>query len=265
MTAYMKKLPVKILTGISCLSIIIVSAAACYDAPDETIENQYRSIIDVFGEKAWTRNRNTTKVSQAYQPYAGTHDIEAFFYLPDGDEEVTVGSGKLKNGILDFTVLPDKLTNASLLEWDYMKAFFNTESGVGAWSNVILIKPANTEVKGNLLLLDAYTPGDITGGLMDRQRFTGGRTSLSCETILYFYVNEDCTIVGNNDSGYRYGQSYYRAGNKLNLPLKKGWNLITRTEKYGTDISGYATIYMEIKPIINPQDYKWVIEKGFRL
>jgi len=266
-----KRLHKKEFAGILCLFAVIFYMAGCNDKIEEdkilteTTENQYNDSIDISGKKVWTRNGNTTKISQVYQSYAGTHNIEAYFFLPDPDPELSkkaaIGFGNLINGVLDFTIDPEKLTEDNLLEWDYLKAFFSSESGVGAWNNV----EVNIEIKGNLMLLDAYTSGGIIDGMIDRQKIIGDRTSLSCETILYFYINEDCTIVGNSSSGYRYGQSYYRAGNELYLQLKKGWNLVTRTEKYSTNISGYAVISMEIKPIKNPQDYKWVIEPGFRL
>jgi len=265
-----KRLHKKDFAGILYLFAVIFYMAGCSDKIEEdkilteTIENQYQNSINILEEYVWTRNRNTTKISQVYQSYKGTHNIEAHFYLP-GDK-ATIGSGDLKNGVLDFTVLPENLTEDNLLEWNYLKAFFSSEdSGVGAWKNVNVIKPENIEIKGNLLLLDAYTSGKVIGGMIDRQKFVGDRSSLSCETILYFYLNEDCTISGDIDKGYRDGDSYYQAGNKLYLPFKKGWNLVTRTEKYSTNISGYAVISMEIKPITNPQDYKWVIELGYRL
>ena len=262
-----KKLHIIKLIEILFLISIFFLMAGCDNSTEEkskgAIENQYQNSINILEEQVWTRNRNTTKISQVYQSYTGTHNIEAYFYLPD--DKATIGFGNLINGVMDFTVLPENLTEGNLLEWDYLKAFFSSESGVGAWNNVNVIKPENIEIKGNLLLLDAYTSDVLIGGMIDRQKFVGDRSSLSCETILYFYLNEDCTISGDIDRGYRNGDSYYQAGNKLYLPLKKGWNLVTRTEKYSTDISGYATISMEIKPIKNPQDYKWVIEPGFRL
>ena len=257
-----KKLHIIKLIAILFLISIFFLMAGCDDST-EVIENQYQNSINILEEQVYTRNKNTTKISQVYQSYTGTHDIEAFFFLPDPDPDLgkkaTIGLGNLINGVLDFTVLPENITEDNLLEWNYLKAFFSSESRAGAWKNVNVIKPENIEIKGNLLLLDAYTSDVLIGGMIDRQKLVGDRSSLSCETILYFYLNEDCTISGDIDIGYHNGDSYYQAGKKLYLPLKKGWNLVTRTEKYSTDSSGYATISMEIKPITNPQDYKWVM------
>jgi len=81
---------------------------------------------------------------------------------------------------------------------------------------------------------------------------------------LYFYVNKECVISGEKNSGYVPNQYYYFTEDGLNLNLKKGWNKIYRKETYGNKFTGSAYISMEIRnPIKNPDKFKWVIEPGF--
>jgi len=223
-------------------------------------ENTHQKTLSVSDQQVWTRNKYTTKVSESYTSYSGTHSVNAFFYIMEAPHYNIIGSGAMKNGILDFTVSAN-ITGNALLGWEYFKEFFSN------WEDVqINGQTTSNSAMGNMLLLDAYTQGGSTGGMMDRQKITGNGPVLSCETILYFYVNQDCTITGTPGTGVSDGNYYYMTENYLNLSLKEGWNLVCRKEAYSTDILGYATISMEIKEKIeDPDSFKWVIEEGFRL
>ena len=129
--------------------------------------------------------------------------------------------------------------------------------------NHVEVNPAVT--KGNVALLESKDlVTRIPDGVLDRQRITGTATTITCETILYLYVTDDCRITGEYNTGFIPGNYYYSTEGGLDLTLKEGWNLVSRTETYGTNFNGHAKIGMMIRNhISNPESYKWTIEQGF--
>ena len=191
-----------------------------------------------------------------------------------------VGSGTITNGILNFSIseqLNGRTINDYLLKWKYtvseteesdekatdgFRAFFSRY-----WVNVrINNEETNDVIKGNMVLLMAQAAGTDPYGMLDRQGMSGTSSTISCETILYFYVNHDCLITGDVNSNFIPGQYYFTTEGNLYLPFKKGWNLVSRGETYGKNLNGHTRISMGIKnPIKNPEKYKWVMEAGFEL
>jgi len=166
---------------------------------------------------------------------------------------------------LNFTVQPDDISAAVLLPWaenngDEFKSFFSTY-----WSDVQI---DNENTMGNLILLLASTDPqhEEQAGMLDRQRIFGTVSTITTETILYFYVSNDCIITGNKNSGYISGQYYFHTEGNLRLDLKSGWNMVCRRETYSVNFNGNAIISMEIRnPIERPEDFKWVMHKGYTI
>ena len=211
----------------------------------------------VSGEQVWIRNQYATKISQAYLQYNGSPaPLKVFVFKPAEPkyEKISVGSGQILNGILDFGI-ENLEGKTDLSGWEAEKLSFFKSIFSMYWKNV-QITPDSTE--GYMILLE--TPSDM----LDRQGLFGTASTISCETILYIYVNENCTISGEANQGYIPGQYYYRTDGNLHLSLREGLNLVCRRETYGTDFSGSAVISMSIRnPIKNPENYKWVIELGY--
>ena len=249
------------------LSLLVLNV--CTDITEENSENPYKGqTLTVKGQQVWQRNSKATKVSQAYIPYNEEHEIEVFVEALDdtfsGKKEV-VGSGDIKNDYLTFST--NIIDDDKLLEWKYEIEYNNETYKFNGWNSFFREWPdadiSDKNIKGNMLLLDAYSSDDHKG-MLDRQKITGTASTITCETVLYIYVTGDCRITGTSNSGYTPGQYYYNTKGNLNLSLKKGLNLICRSETYGTNFSGSAVISMEVKnPLRNPENYKWVIEPGF--
>jgi len=237
-----KKLYIIKLIAILFLISIFFFMAGCDDST-EVIENQYQNSINILKEQVYTRNGNAKKISQVYLEYKTTGNYDIFAYT---SSSALLGSGKIEDGILNFNI--SQIEEANLIDWEEFEIVFKQ------WGNVT----CSTAIKCTMFLLYAYDGTNLIG-ILDRQRIIGTSSTITQETLMYIYVDNNCTIKGRKSSGYEKNNFYYITKNDLDLQLKKGWNLVTRTEKYSTDISGYATISMEIKPITNPQDYKWVM------
>ena len=259
----MKKIA-KLIAAIA-FSALIVSVTACSNNTDDDGENPYlaKNTLTVSDQQVWKRNREATKISQAYLEYSINHGINAFVAMPVAGEQyfgkIPVGSGNIAGGKLNF-VVPALDENAHLLNWDYFKDFFSRY-----WKNVkVNNESTNAEIKGNMILLESLDAYNDPDGMLDRQGIFGTNVSLDCETILYFYVNKDCRITGEKNNFYIDGQYFFETEGDLSLSFKEGWNLVWRKELYGIFVSGHATIDMEIKnPIRNPENYRWVMEPGF--
>ena len=265
------------LLGIVTLAgIILFSIAACsHDIDDtengtdvksnrdyETSETPYLGeTLTITGQQVYTRNHIAKKVSEAYLPYKGYHDIGVAVILPTSNPSAPyasaeVAQGTMKKGILSFEV--PGLDSVGLLDAGALGAHL-----FSLWDDVKIMPQS---IQGTYIIPWAYNSGDVAEGPLDRQGIFGTSTSISCETVLYVYVKNDCIITGKNKQGYIDKQYYYVTESTLHLSLKKGWNLICRNETYFNNYAGYAKISMEIKnPIKNPQNYKWVIEPGFGL
>ena len=242
------------LTGILAFSI----TACAYNTEEEEdrIENPYLgATLSISGQQVWKRNVYAAKLSQSHVPYYGDHDIDAYVYMTNDGENyytkdlIPQGEGKINNGILSFTV-PEPDANLHLLEWQHF-----VSSCFSFWDYV---HSRDINVKGNMLLLYAYTGSNPIDPL-DRERFTSTSSSITCETILYIYVNKDCVITGDPKEAVRDG-FYLYSSERLYLPLKKGWNMVSRKETYGVHLSGIATISMKVNQIKNPESYRWVMQ-----
>ena len=264
------------------------------------------SSLAVIGQQVWTRNRYASKISQAYLPYTEDHELYAVVYtdIPAAPFRKLVpltgthASGIISGGVMRFAV--QDMPEDSLLLWDsaectnpspgacdydacdYLKCFdrgcayhqceyhtwFTLRSFFREWKDLAVDPPASGRI-GNVAVLVAVSTGDsgqVSAGVLDRQGISGTRTTISCETILYVYVKDNCRITGTADTGFLPGNYYYSTDGDLDIALKKGWNLLSRKETYGTDFSGSAVIAMEIKnPIKNPEQYRWTITLGFGL
>ena len=246
--------------------IITCMAAACSYYIEVEGENPYlgypfigRTTVDLAtGQQVWTRNHNAVRVSQSYLPYK-ERNWDIAVAVPNAamaGGTVEIGSGTIIDGVLNFSV--DDRINSFLSAWSTLKPWFSRY-----WKNVL---PSDNGVKGNVVILYAFPAvPDGTYGMMDRQRIFGTATSITCETILYIYVNKDCVISGEANTNYIDGQYYYRTDGNLMLVLKRGMNMVCRTETYATNFDGYAKIGMKVKnPIENPETLRWVLEQGYR-
>jgi len=265
---------------IIAFALVIFILTTCADEQSEIKgESPYQGnnlIID--NQQVWIRNKEAKKISQVYLKYddEDEHIIDGFFDVVDAvnEEEMTTnedetadeieynpeiaGTGGMKKGILNINISePDE--NKHLMEWQYFKQFFSL------WKNVTNNSSEIESVKGNMMILYALK-GEEPIGPLDRQRIIGTDSTITQETILYFYVNKNCVITGEADSGYIDKQYFYFTEGNLRLSLHQGWNMVCRKETYGKNFSGSAYISMEIRnPITNPENFKWVIEPGFGL
>ena len=134
------------------------------------------------------------------------------------------------------------------------------------WKNVKIDDPS---AKGNVFIISALPDAAGVMGALDRHRFVGTENSMANETILYVYMEKDCVISGEPSQGFIPGNYYYYTQEALNLSLKKGFNLVTRGEKYlsykpSETPNASAYISMEIRnPLEDPEKYRWTIELGF--
>ena len=268
--------------------LIALVLTACPDPQDNNSgidgENPYKGeTLTVSNELVWKRNSHATKISNVYLEYNENHHIDAFVQVvkiekkdDDNDnvtlDRVVVGSGDIVDRVLTFST--DAIADDKLMSWPGLSYKYEGDNYITAsWKSFFREWPdadiSNKNVLGNMILLDASNnvSGEIEyKGMLDRQKITGTDTTITCETILYFYVNDDCVITGTKNNGYISGQYYYYTEGDLHLSLKKGVNLVSRTETYGTTFSGSAHIGMEVRdPIEKPENYKWVIEPGFGL
>lgn len=288
----MKKF-IKLAGFVVLTAVIVLSMAICNNEPiiQESGEIPYAGdTLAVSGQQIWTQNRYATKISQVYIPYQHDepHNILALMYMLEDESGALldypapgqVGSGRIINGVLDFdtSVQLSGLTEKKyLLKWKYAVPATeeNEEQAIDGfrsffsryWANVnINNEEDNDEIKGNMVLLAAFTLIGDPVGMLDRQGMFGTQSTITCETILYLYVNQDCLITGDAHRNYIPGQYYFSTKGNLYLPLQQGWNLVSRKETYGTNFNGHSIISMEIKnPLQNPENYKWVMEPGFGL
>jgi len=237
-----------------------------YDMPHINRVSPYLgNTLEISGERVWTRNSLAVKISEVYLPYNENYYLSGIEYIDNYPYIAYMGSGDIINGVLNFTVQPDDISAAVLLPWkdnngDEFKSFFSTY-----WKDVQI---DNEDTMGNLILLLASTDSqhEDQAGMLDRQRIYGTASTITNETILYFYASNDCIITGNQNSGYISGQYYFHTKGNLRLDLKSGWNMVCRKETYGVNFNGNAIISMEIRnPIERPEDFKWVMHLGYAI
>ena len=238
---------------------IVFLMAACRDTADNgnngNINNNgpthYTGTLRMGGQ-VWVQNRETNRINDmAYSKYTGEdkaiYVFPAFSCNPEGKiikSREPAGSGTIKNGVLNFTI--DELAEEKLINSDNLKELFKE------WDNVQI---APSTVKGNIIY-----PETTDGERLNREGLTGTRSSISMESILCVYINEDCQITGSSGGGKTEDDHFSYTDSSLNLSLKKGWNMVCRKQIYTADSNnkeyGYEKETIEIK---NPHDFKWAL------
>ena len=237
------------------LIVFLMTACRLDEQEQETnSENPYKGLVlTISGQQMFQRNRFATKISQAYISYNGTHTVTPYVIV--GNDYFSVGAGSITNGILNFTV-DGRITN-HLIDWNDLRKEIPT---LDFWDKVGINKP---EIKGNFIWDLAFPTSNGAGypnGFLQRERLTGTSSTITNETVFYIYVSDDCRITGTASNGFDEGRMYfYRTIGNLDLPLKKGFNMIVATETYGTDFDGSAYISLEVRdPLLDPETYRWV-------
>jgi hypothetical protein len=233
--------------------IVFLMSACDLNEQSGSGENPFIGLIlTVSDQQMFQRNRFATRISQAYMLYNGTHTVTPYVII--GGTYYPVGEGEIREGILNFTV--DGRMADRLVDWDNLKKEIPT---LLFWKDVVINKP---EIKGNFIWDLAFPEGErYPNGFLQRERIIGTSSTITTETVFYIYVSEDCRITGTASNGFDIGRMYfYRTISDLDLPLKKGFNMIVATETYGTDFNGSAYISLEVRnPLQNPESYKWVL------
>ena len=253
------------------LFLFAIFFTTCAESIEENKgENPYKGLtLKVSGQRVWMRNKNAFRISEVFIPYEEDHDIGVFVEAYDAStyfvKKESVGSGNITGSNLTFFTSP--IEENKLMQWQYEIDIEDEIIKYGGWKSFFREWPdaviSDESTLGNMILLDASSAGQHKG-MLDRQRITGTDSTITCVTILYVYVTDDCRITGKSNSGYTPGQYYYYTEGNLDLSLKKGLNLIYRSETYGKNFSGSAVISMEVKdPLKDPEKYKWIIEPGF--
>jgi len=280
------------------VSLVLFSITACsQDSPsDPGGENPYLgNDIVVTNQQVWMPNQFAKRISEGYTVYNGIHKISALVYVPVAPEfgysfpvplEGAWGeSGDIDNGILDLVALENDIKDKLIKfdngiceepqcdgnntcnfhfdcqhgceehQWYVMKRIFRE------WKNV-KVNPANA--MGNMVMLRIEPDTRSLAGIIERQMLSGTSNSLTMDTLIYVYVDKDCVITGDPDSGFIPGQYYYFSKNNIKLSLKKGFNVISRKETYYSYGEGSAHFSMELKnPIRDPKKYKWVAHLNY--
>jgi hypothetical protein len=225
-------------------AVILFGISSCNDDTnsEQTYNEQthYDTLV-ITGEQVWLRNYSTNRLSQAYEKFnERDYDI---IVLGEYDKEISdyseeIGSGTINGGKLSFTVnVPQKL-----LEWDKLKVLFNIITEGEGW-NVTIDEDAT---KGTFI--EILTDDEDEYALI-KEGVSGTTSSISDETVLFIYVDSDCTITGSP----RQDQLVMYTFNPFTLKLKRGWNTVWYKQTYTT--SGRSSFFMDIK---NP-DLKWVL------
>jgi hypothetical protein len=210
-------------------AVIVFSMTACsVDQKKQAEETQYAGVmLNVPNEQVWNLIDGYT-ISDAYEKSTLTSGVSIVTLT--GDE---ISTGEIKGGVLTFSVTEPEADN--LLVWDVLKALFND------WNDVTI---DDLDAKGNVITVNIDA-----GGRLNREKLYGTNTLLGLESIIYIFVNKNCRITGE----YKDGSYWYTAG-ILDLPLKRGWNLLCRREFL--DMSGEDAVSMEMK---QPVDFRWAI------
>jgi hypothetical protein len=247
------------IAGITALAaVVIFSMTTCSNDPDDDNNGptHYTGTLKMSGQ-VWLQNKETNRINDmTYLKYTGEDKeiniFPAFSYDSDGNLTRSMepaGSGTITNRVLSFTV--DELTDDNLIQANDLKRLFRE------WDDV-QITPSTA--KGNIIY-----PETTDGKLFNREGLTGTKTSISLESILYIYVNMNCTITGNpgnrkdwpssSDDGY-----FSYTDSNLNVSLQKGWSTVCRKQTYTGNSAeegyGYEKETIEMK---NPNDFKWVL------
>jgi uncharacterized protein YceK len=226
------------------LAVIVLAVSGCDDdindmpSGEQTYyEQTHYNTLAIAGEQVWMRNYSTNRISQAHEKCTDIDNIITVlsaYFSNEGYEEI--GSGGINKGKLSFTV--NKPEN--LLEWDDLKVFFTTITEGEGWD----VDINDDAIMGTLIEIITDTKY-----LLIREGLSGTTSSISDETVFFFYVDGDCVITGGAKEDDRVNYAF----NPFSLKLKAGWNTIWYKQTYTT--SGISSFSMDIK---NP-DLKWVL------
>jgi len=205
--------------------------------------------------QVWEYKREWTKISDAHISFDGNRDVNVFVRMYDADSkllgEKNVGSGKIEDGILSFSITIPKTED--LIGWDALKSknFFY-------WEDAAVVPPG---VKGNEFMF-VTTPQNER---LNLEIITGTREELSQELVRFIYVDKNCKMTGTKgvEGGFIPGvgaqtPTFFETDHALNLSLKEGWNTVYRRQTFrtGEDGDGKSLITMEIK---NPLNLRWIL------
>ena len=251
----MKKI-IKLPFIIALVLIIIACADNSGSKNKIEIESPYLGeTLRISEKQVFRRNAYATRISQAHLLYDGTHDITAYEIDAIGEDlyYFAIGEGNIDKGILSLEI--DERIKDHLIGWYEMVKGIPT---LLFWDHVTIDKP---NVKGNFIWNFAFPKEEkYPNGFLFRERITGTSSTITNKTVFYIYVDRDCRITGRSSSGYDLDRKYYYfTEGDLDLPLRKGFNIITASETYGTQFSGSAYISLEVKTLENPENYKWVL------
>ena len=180
--------------GIIAMAALIAFAMAACDTDDGGNNNdgptQFPGTLiaeDLQNSRqVWEYKREWTKISDAHILFDGNRDVNVFVRMYDADSkflvEKDVGSGKIEDGILSFSIAIPKTED--LNGWDALKS-----SNFYYWEDAAVVPPG---VKGNEFMF-VTTPQNER---LNLERITGTRESLSQELVRFIYVDKNCTMTG---------------------------------------------------------------------
>ena len=220
---------------ITLMAVIVFGTACSNDPADNGVDPHLgNKTLIVTNEQVW-EHTDSNKPSEMYT----RSTVNSGIHIILGSNGESIGSGEIRNGILNFSVAEPRSEN--LAGWNYLSKLFPE------WEDLAIDDP-NT--MGNII-----TPVFSTGThRLLREKMANTNTTFGLEEILHVYTDRNCRITGNHGEGMIPGERYYITGNILDLSLKEGWNLLCRKEVYGLD--GRDTVTMEIKNLV---DFKWTI------
>ena len=201
----------------------------------------------VTDQQVYELNHTPGGISTMHSPYKGP-DLTIDALALSGSH--LVGNGEITNGKLSIAVPP--LSSTVLAKGEDLLGGFGEWSKAGAV--VKILSPINEDLKdekiGNAVVLASVVsaPPGFDKILM-KWGFSGTRTSLSAEEMVYYYVDRDCKIIASE--GVDLSLNYIYPA--FTLELKKGWNVVCLIETYTT--SGISTYSAELK---NP-NHAWVL------
>jgi len=250
------------------LSVLIIGILFLMTAcPENTVEEpegpvHFTGTLSINNEQVWMPNYNTGKLKDIFLKFTGNRDnVDVIVMLPDYSSSgnidlVSVGSGKIENGLLSLSAAALDDNNLLLESDDLFYLYFNDwyENGNGD------IKMTPDGVKGNIItLVSLYkTPENVPlypdnppVEAIIKEGFSGTDNSLTGEYTYFIYVNNDCIIT----SGAVIKENIHYTFNAFSISLKKGWNIISKTETYTS--SGDTIHSISVK---NP-NLRWVMMK----
>ncbi|MCL2130735.1 MAG: hypothetical protein FWH35_10345 [Treponema sp.] len=239
------------------VSFLISSCKLLADKDDEipgfySIEN---GVFTIGQYQVYEPNNSAVKISEAYFEYYKNLEVYPFVIIPNGSpnpDYIAVGGGKIKEGILEFTI--PSLESKHLRDWDFFKTIAFRE-----WNIANKIDIDETTTKGNYVFfstVDKKISRENPALNWENVIAINNPDEVSMESVIIIYVNKDCNIKGKSGEG-EFPGSYLFTCNSFNLSLKKGWNLFIRRVSYGK--SGKAEISIED---FSNNNLRWVIRSS---